>query len=195
MRQRFDAGTGLVALGAALLLVSLFLDWYDPGAGAGPLSAWDAFEVVDLLLAFLAFAAIAGALEATEAGPALSRGLPVLCGAAAVIVAVELINQPPAAFNADLDTGAWVALGSVLAMLAGAVLRAARISVVVDVQSRERRRRVAAVDRRDDPPAPGEAPTSVAPARSRPPAPDPGRTQPLDALREDLPPGRGTPPS
>lgn len=195
MRQRFDAGTGLVALGAALLLVSLFLDWYDPGSGAAPLSAWDTFEVVDLLLAFLAVAAIAGALEATDAGPALSRGLPALCGAAVVIVGVELVNQPPAAFNADLDTGAWVALGAVLVMLAGAVLRSARISVVVDVQSRERRRRVAAVDRRDDPPAPGQAPASVAPTRPRPPAPDPGRTQQLDALGEDLPPERGTPPS
>lgn len=195
MRQRFDAGTGLVALGAALLFVSLFLDWYDPGNGAAPLSAWNAFEVVDLLLAFLACAAIAGAVEATDAGPALSRGLPALCAAAALLVGVELIDQPPAAFSADLDTGAWLALGAVLAMLAGAVLRAARISVVVDVQSRERRRRMAAVDRRDDPPAPGEAPTAVAPSPPRAPAPDPGRTQQLDALGEDLPPGRGTPPS
>ena len=31
MRERFDAGTGLVAVGAVLLLVSLFIDWYDPG--------------------------------------------------------------------------------------------------------------------------------------------------------------------
>ena len=40
----------LLALGALLLLVSLFLDWY------GPLTAWNAFEVTDVLLAALAIA-------------------------------------------------------------------------------------------------------------------------------------------
>ena len=39
MRERFDAGTGLVALGAVLLLVSLFVDWYDPSG-----DAWAVFE-------------------------------------------------------------------------------------------------------------------------------------------------------
>ena len=34
MRERFDAGTGLVAVGAVLLLVSLFIDWYHPGGDA-----------------------------------------------------------------------------------------------------------------------------------------------------------------
>ena len=46
MRERFDAGTGLVAVGAVLLLVSLFIDWYDPGG-----DAWAVFESLDLVLA------------------------------------------------------------------------------------------------------------------------------------------------
>ena len=49
MRERFDAGTGLVALGAVLLLVSLFVDWYDPSG-----TAWSVFEFVDILLALAA---------------------------------------------------------------------------------------------------------------------------------------------
>ena len=43
LRERFDAGTGLVAVGAVLLLVSLFIDWYDPGG-----DAWAVFESLDL---------------------------------------------------------------------------------------------------------------------------------------------------
>ena len=52
MTRRFEVGPILVALGAIVLLVSLFLDWY------GPLSAWEAFEVVEVLLAALAVAAL-----------------------------------------------------------------------------------------------------------------------------------------
>ena len=52
MTRRFEVGPILVALGAIMLLVSLFMAWY------GPLTAWDAFEVVDVLLAVLAVAAL-----------------------------------------------------------------------------------------------------------------------------------------
>ena len=44
MTRRFEVGPILVALGAVVLLVSLFLDWY------GSLTAWDAFEVVEVPL-------------------------------------------------------------------------------------------------------------------------------------------------
>src|SRR5262245_65609354 len=54
LRERFDAGTGLVAIGAVLLLVSLFIDWYKPGG-----DAWAVFESLDLVLAA---AAICGLL-------------------------------------------------------------------------------------------------------------------------------------
>jgi hypothetical protein len=43
--RRIDAGDVLAALGALLLLVGLFLAWYD---GA---NAWEAFETLDLVLA------------------------------------------------------------------------------------------------------------------------------------------------
>ena len=49
MTRRIEAGPVLVGLGAVVLLISLFLDWYQPGV-----TAWDAFEVLDLLLAALA---------------------------------------------------------------------------------------------------------------------------------------------
>ena len=50
--RRFEVGPILVALAALVLLVSLFLEWY------GPLTAWDAFEVVEVLLAALAVTAL-----------------------------------------------------------------------------------------------------------------------------------------
>ena len=50
MRQRFDAGNALVAVGAVVLLVSLFLDWFGPPDGGTGVSAWTTFEVLDLLL-------------------------------------------------------------------------------------------------------------------------------------------------
>ena len=52
MSRRFEVGPILVALGAIVLLVSLFLDWY------GALTAWEAFEVVEVLLGSLAVIAL-----------------------------------------------------------------------------------------------------------------------------------------
>ena len=49
MTRRVEAGPVLVTLGALLLLASLFLDWYEPG-----ISAWEAFEVWDIVLLVLA---------------------------------------------------------------------------------------------------------------------------------------------
>ena len=55
-QQKIDVGSGLVALGALLLLVSLFLEWYAPS-----LAAFDAFEFLDWLLVACALAVLVGA--------------------------------------------------------------------------------------------------------------------------------------
>src|SRR3954469_11122287 len=144
MRQRLDLGTALQALGAILVLVALFLRWYDPGG-----SAWRVFEIVDLLLAALAVAAIVvtfGRLaEGDEGTPRWVQGLSL---AVLVIVAYELLDKPPAARSSDLQTGAWLALGGAILMALGALLHRARIGITIDVRERDRRRRVSAVDRR-----------------------------------------------
>jgi hypothetical protein len=145
MTRRFELGPIIVAAGSLLLLVSLFLDWY--GAGV---SAWDAFEVVDLLLAVLAIAAIVAALGALapDAGFLDRRWLPFLVGAVVVLVAASIINPPPAAAGASADLGAWIAFGAAMAMLAGAVLSLGRVSFSVALEGREPPQRVAAVDER-----------------------------------------------
>jgi hypothetical protein len=146
MTRRFEVGPILVALGAALLLVSLFLDWY------GPLNAWEAFEVVEVLLAVLAIAALVVALGqlVPDIGSGERRWLPAIVVAVAVLVAAELVDPPPAAGNEALEQGAWLAFAAALVMVAGAVLSVGRISFAVAIEGREVRQRVAVLDHRRD---------------------------------------------
>lgn len=184
MHRTIDAGPALLALGGVLLLVGLFLPWFDDE------SAWTVFEAVDLVLAALALAALAigsGRVAADDARAAL-----LVAPAAVLVVAVQLIDPPPVVGNgADLGTGAWLSFVATLAMLAGAALTVARFSISVDVRERERRRRVAAVDRRatdvqPDAPSPAVAPPRAATRRSEPGAePDDQRTQAMAALDPD----------
>ena len=147
MTRRFDIGPVLLALGAVLLLVSLFLDWY------GPLTAWNAFEVTDVLLAALAVAALVAAvgLLAPELEYVEQRFLPWIAGATFVLVAAELLDPPPAAGDEALGTGAWLALGSAVAMVVGIVLSLGRVSLNVAVEGRDRRVRVETVDHQGPP--------------------------------------------
>lgn len=137
-----DGGKLVVALGALLLLLSLFLDWY--GFGNGPngdgFSAWTAFELADLILALLAIAAIAVAIEPVRRSePRLPEQLGAFAGPAAlVLVVVSLINEPPAAqgFDSELELGAWLGLAGAAIMCAGALLAFNRISLVVTPRER-----------------------------------------------------------
>jgi hypothetical protein len=144
MTRRFDIGPVLVAIAAVVLLVSLFLDWY------GRLTAWQAFELTDVLLAALAVASLITALGLLlpEAAYVGRRALPWLVGAAVVLVSAEIIDPPPAAFARTPQTGAWLAFGAACVMLIGAVLSLGRVSLAVAVEGRDLRRRVAAVDQR-----------------------------------------------
>ena len=143
MRERFDAGTGLVAVGAVLLLVSLFIDWYDPGG-----DAWAVFESLDLVLAGAAVCGLLAVAPRFGAG-GLGRALPLITAIAFAIVVVQLFDPPAIVSDSDLATGAWLALAATAIMAGGALLGAASISVTVDVRGRERRRRTAAIDARE----------------------------------------------
>jgi hypothetical protein len=127
--RRIEFAPVLAALGGLLLLVSLFLHWYQPG-----MSAWTVFEVWDLVLAALALGAVwvAGAHAVWDA-PLREGALPLLGGAALVIVVSQLVNHPPAAQGASLQAGAWVALGASVLMAAAGALSVARVSLSVSV--------------------------------------------------------------
>lgn len=188
MRERFDAGAGLMAVGAVLLLVSLFIDWYDPDV-----NAWTVFEWVDVFLAGVSLALLATLVSRRDRLP---QALMLLSFAAFAVVLVQLVDLPPAVRGADREAGVWLALGASALMAIGAALAMANISVTVDVHERERRRRTAAVDAREPaaPPPPPPAPETetTRPGRrlfggERAPEPpageDPQRTQSLDPVR------------
>ncbi len=135
-RERIDAGPPLAILGALLLLVSLFLDWYEPG-----LSAWTVFEVLDLVLAALALGCLLGAaarlgLELPGGRPLANR-LAILGVLALLLVLSQVIDHPPAAVDRDPETGLWLGLGGAGLLALGGLLSVARISFAVDVAGRE----------------------------------------------------------
>ena len=150
--RHIDAGPVLAAIGALLLLVSLFLDWYEPG-----LSAWDSFELVDVLLAALAIAAILAVLGRAGVGElgVDPRWLPWAAGAAFVLVVVALLDPPPVAADQDFEVGLWLALAGAAILALGAVLAVSRVTISLNVESR---RRIKAVDARH----PAEPPAAVA---------------------------------
>ncbi len=127
--RNHEAGLLLIGLGAILLLVSLFLEWYQRGT-----DAFEAFEVWDLVLAMLAVGTLAAVASRFGFGP--PRPASWLIGptiAALVIVLFALINPPPVAAGIDDDpsTGLWLALAATIIMSAGALLSVARISVAL----------------------------------------------------------------
>ena len=120
----------LVAGFAALVLLgTLFTDWYEPG-----LTAWTAFEALDLVLAALALTAIAVCAQDLGAGLVKTRLPPGLllgiAAAALLIVVSQLINHPPRAVDRSAEPGIWVARGAGLVLLAGAALGSSYVSVV-----------------------------------------------------------------
>jgi hypothetical protein len=141
LRERFDAGTGLVALGAVLLLVSLFVDWFAPSG-----DAWAVFELTDIVLAAAAGVCLV-AIVPRYTG--LARAVPALAFGALIVVAVQLVDAPPGARGDRIESGAWLALAASALMAIGATLSAASISVTIDVRGRDRRRRTAAIDARE----------------------------------------------
>jgi peptidoglycan/LPS O-acetylase OafA/YrhL len=156
MPERINGGQALVAIGAIALIVSLFLSWYEPGQ-----SAWTVFEVCDIVLAAIGIAALAAIVPARRTDVrdehiVPERWLPALAAAALVIVVVSLINHPPAARGSSPDVGAWLALGAVVMLSAGAILSRARISLVISLRSSE-------------------------PASAAPPPPPPPEREPPDA--------------
>lgn len=194
MSRKIDARELLAALGGLLVLISLFLDWFE--VRGLTITGWRAFEALDLVLAALAIAAIATCAAALGAAAALNaRALLPLGLALVLIVGIQLISPPPVAWDADPSTGAWMALAGALLVLIGGALSAARIDITVNVGARDTRRRVSAVDRRptaEPKPDPAETPGRTATPGDEPPArrslldePDPDATQPFKPVDPD----------
>jgi hypothetical protein len=160
------------AVGAVLLIVSLFLDWYEGITG------FTVFEFLDLLLVLLALATImslVGGMGLVKPAPSPAISLVVAVFTIFVVV-TQIINDPPAVVGPggpDPDIGLWLALSGAALMVAGAVLGYASISLAFEPRhERGRDRDVTSV-------SPHPAPDKPEPGPSRPVASDDDPTRPL----------------
>jgi hypothetical protein len=117
----------MAGLGGLVLLISLFLHWYQP-----ELTAWRVFEVLDLVLGALGIAAIwLASVAVLQERPPRPGVLPAIGIAAFVIVVSQLVNHPPAAQGSSVEGGAWLALASSALMACGGILEATGVSLSV----------------------------------------------------------------
>ena len=147
--RRLRAGEWIVGVSGLALLVALFLPWYEIAEGIvfGPpnrldarASAWDAFTILDVLLALGALAAIAVVIvTATHATPAVPLAMQSLLTLSSlvllVLVVFRLIDPPDVSFvdgsgglvrvqveEVSRAVGAWLGLAGTLGIAAGAMI-------------------------------------------------------------------------
>src|SRR5436190_11637396 len=107
MPQRMNGGLVVAAIGAVILIISLFLDWFAPAR-----SAWTVFELNDLVLAGLGLlvltVAAADLTGRSDSGRYPQEGSVLYAGIGAlIIVAASLIQPPPTALHSAREVGAW----------------------------------------------------------------------------------------
>jgi hypothetical protein len=132
--RRIPLGPLVGTLGAVMLAVSLFLDWWDGT------TAFEAFEVLDLVLLTLAGATAAGLLAGVGLPtPVPERAAFPLAAVALAIVLSQLVNDPPLILNtlAGHATGIWLALAGAVLMTVGSLVAGSSLSLAVDVRRRD----------------------------------------------------------
>jgi hypothetical protein len=166
-----------------LLIVSLFLDWYEGITG------FTVFEFIDLLLVLLALATIAslvGGMGLVRPAPSPAVSLAVALFTIFVVL-TQIINDPPAVVGPngqDQDIGIWLALSGAALMVAGAVLGYASISLAFEprhresADGRERDREAASVSTPEAPGKPGPEPGRPVASDDEPTRPLSGRAAP-----------------
>jgi hypothetical protein len=128
-------GPLVASIGALLLIVSLFLNWWTG------VTAFTAYEFLDLLLLLLALATIvslAGGLGLVR--PAVSPGVALAVSVFTILVVLsQVVNDPPAIVGTGRGhaVGIWLALGGAALMVAGAVLGYAQISLAIETRRRD----------------------------------------------------------
>ena len=132
--RRVRTGELVCAAGAVALLVVTFFDWYGIegftsftplGAPDLAANAWEAFGVIDLLLAIVIALGIALLVfQFAGRGPALPVALEVITSTVAlialVLVAYRILNQPGPNDFVEVRLGAWLGLVSLAVVFWGA---------------------------------------------------------------------------
>jgi hypothetical protein len=125
--RRLRLGEWVVGASGVLLFVALFLPWYGDGLAnsSQTLSAWEAFAVLDVILALIALAAITvpivTATHRVPAVPLALESLTTLIGLIGlVLVVIRVLNLPG---DADgREWGLWVGLVAMLGVFAGGMV-------------------------------------------------------------------------
>jgi prepilin signal peptidase PulO-like enzyme (type II secretory pathway) len=115
---RLRAADLVAGLAGAALIASLFLDWY---SGA---TAWQAFSVLDVVLALLALVPLGlVATQATRDSPSLPVAFSLLSTVAGTIAALLILyriaNQPGPNDAVDVHLGAWAGFVAAAVLTAG----------------------------------------------------------------------------
>jgi hypothetical protein len=129
-------GPLIAAIGAVMLLVSLFLNWYEG------LTAFTVFELVDIVLvvcALLIVLQLAGGMGLLKppASPLVSLLVALF---ALFVVLTQLLNDPPAVAGGngpERDIGIWLAVAGAVLMATGAFLATANISLSIEPRDHE----------------------------------------------------------
>lgn len=127
--RRLRAGEWIVGAAGLALLLSLFLPWYGPGDA----TAWQAFDVVDVLLFLLALASVAlPAVVAYQRSPSMGIAYEGLLGLAAIIglliVLFRALDLPDGADSRELGLWLGLAAGAVLTVGCMIAMRDERLS-------------------------------------------------------------------
>jgi hypothetical protein len=116
--DRLGTGEGLAGAGGVLLAVALFLPWF------GDLDAWQAFDVVDVLLLLAALAgigvAILAAANAKTDVPVASAALAVPIGLLATALVLYRVLDPVG--DASRKIGLFLGLAGAAAIAYGCML-------------------------------------------------------------------------
>jgi hypothetical protein len=125
--RRVRIGEVVAGAAGAVLLASMFLDWYSVSGRDDSLTAWGAFGVVDVLLAVVALLGIALALsQVVGRGPTLPVALGVVTTtlglAGTLLLLYRILNQPGPNDVIGVSLGAWIGLAASLGVFLGAWL-------------------------------------------------------------------------
>ncbi len=133
--RRLRAGEWIAAVAGAVLIVSLFLPWFD--AGAFDVTAWEAFAVIDVLL-FVVGAIGIGVLLITASQGTAAVGVAtqalafLITGPIAVATLIRVLSLPAdlEAAGAGRTTIAWIGLLAAFGVAVGSLvaMRDERIS-------------------------------------------------------------------
>ncbi len=129
--RRLRDGEWIAGAGGLALLASMFLHWYGLDVSFGPLAAsmteataWQIFDVLDVVLALLALVPLALVFtQATRPSPAIPvffSVMTVLAGLlAALLILYRILNQPGPNEIVEVQVGAWLGLLAAVVVAAG----------------------------------------------------------------------------